>query len=402
MPDAVSVLRGEKPQWKDYFQNRFSGEGVTTDEAELHFQDFQSYYTQYGATLFADIKELFRRTLTGKAKLWLSRANISSVERLEEEFLKKFGNPKAQSIYVRSFYSPKLEEGEDIETYAFRIQEAAKALGVSDEGKIKNSFIKGLPSNLYNLVLMIRESSFGVLVSKTSEYMEYMRDTRASVDFQQGENVNVSASTKKNSGARSRSLLGEEREMGLVRQLQGLTQATRDLQGVLARQGPVGNLSDSDSESCSEEEARFGHFSSSRGRSYKRSGNVRRYEHPSPNQYRNTHRGSGHRPRSPRGNDQYPSRNRAHLGDRRNLYHKDRSYSRERTDRYSKDRSYSRERGHDRFRDKGHSHYRRDGSQLRDRNRVRQIICDRCGQPGHIARRCRAILDQDSFSQDFH
>ena len=145
-----NVLSGERPNWKDYFQFRFSGDGVSTDEAELHFQDFKLYYKKYGASLYSDIEELFRRTLTGKAKLSLSRVNLSSVDALEKEFLKKFGKPPSRSVHVKAFYHPKLEEGEDIESYAYRIETAAKALGIGQETEISNSFIKGLPTSLFN------------------------------------------------------------------------------------------------------------------------------------------------------------------------------------------------------------------------------------------------------------
>jgi hypothetical protein len=53
MPDP-SVLAGEKPNFKDYFSFKFSGEGQDASEAESHLRDFSLYCEAHKATLLSD------------------------------------------------------------------------------------------------------------------------------------------------------------------------------------------------------------------------------------------------------------------------------------------------------------------------------------------------------------
>ena len=389
MPETASVLGGERPNWKDYFSCKFTGECGDQNEAELHYRDFELYYEAHKATLLSDRLVLFRRTLAGKAKLWLDRSTFASTAKLKSEFLKKFGKVKTQAVYVRDFYHAKLNEGEDVEQYAFRIKEAANALGVSNADKVKDNFLRGLPPSLFNILVLNRKESLDSLVQLAVEHLDYISDTKGAVGFESGEGVNKTQESHK-SGAGE--LLREEWEMGLVRQIQLLEEKTQRLESLLENrhQSEVHTTHrdtfSSESEFESEEEARYGGSS----------GNKPRYRYSSGygrgNRGRFTNRQErGSRSRWERSPERHYDRYRRGRSDRDDNW-------RSKEFRGSR-RSYSREES------RGRS---QSGDQSgRDRDQYSwsgQITCLRCNRKGHIARKCRtrlSSLDRQN-PQDFH
>ena len=108
-----------------------------------------------------------------------------------------------------------MKEGEDVETCATCIQEESMVLGLTDQDKLKDNFIKGLPDTLYNLLVLSPALELNVLISK------------AGVTFKLGENGNVASGPSKD-GSGARQLLREERETSLVHQIEGFKIAVRN------------------------------------------------------------------------------------------------------------------------------------------------------------------------------
>ena len=93
---------------------------------------------------------------------------------------------------------------------------AAKALRVA---KLTDNFIKGLPDTLYNLLVLSHALELNDLISKAFNHLDYIQECTAVVTFKLGENVNI-APGPSTDGSGARKLLSEEREMGLVHQIE--------------------------------------------------------------------------------------------------------------------------------------------------------------------------------------
>jgi hypothetical protein len=409
-----SVLVGEKPFYKDYFSGTFNGEINLDGLAESHFKDFELYYAAYRATTFSDISQLFRRTISGKAKLWFDKTNFSTVETLKREFLKKFGKQKSQQHYVKNFYSSKLEEGEDINSYLYRLKEAGAALGVTDEGKIKDNFLRGLPSHLFALVAGGRDKSLADITSLADSHLEYFRESKGAVNFDTGDKVNSSEKYT------AKTLLHEELESGLVKQVRELGQELRDLKIQLNPSGTCDSYPEqgADVDSVKVAESRGRPKYRSPHKPYRRSNSPPRGVPHDRDRYpsRDRHHSRERYPSQDRypsrerypSQDRYPSRDRHHNRDR--YPSRDRYSSRDRyphdRDRYPGRDSYSSRDGYP-----GRGRYFSQGTHYRDndgpdssvdgyynRNSYpRQIRCDRCGGIGHIARRCPSQFSNQGF-----
>jgi len=425
MPEEQSVLRGEKPYYKDYFSGPFNGEVNLGGLAESHFKDFELYYNAYGATLFADISTLFRRTISGKVKLWFDQIEFDSVNTLKIEFLKKFGKSKTQQHHVKTFYNPKLEEGEDINVYVHRLKEAGLALGVTGEDKIKDSFLRGLPSHLFALVAGSRQQSLSQLSILAGTHLDFFRESKGAVGFDLGEcNISEQSSAKK--------FLQEEIEKGLVRQVTELSQELEGLKSQLSTRGGRSGESNSDDECSPNEECEGINIAEARGRTrykpqyskpYRQPHPSSRDSYPNRDRYPSRDRYSGREDRPSReyytNRARYPSRERYHP--RRSLS-RDGGRSRENFDPYpyrDSPRDFLRPSDWDRprwedtqrsyvpsgpsfgpsqgemsFRSAENFNQFRQGSYPRQ---PRQIRCDRCGGLGHIARRCTAQMSEQDF-----
>lgn len=427
MPEQ-SVLREEKPYFKDYFSGTFNGECNLDGLAESHFRDFELYYEAYGASLYSDISILFRRTISGKVKFWFDRTDFTSAQTLKSEFLKTFGKQKPQQYYVKILYNSKLGEGEDINSYIHKLKEAGAALGVTNENKIKDNFLRGLPSHLFALVAGNRDKSLTQIVELTSRHLDYFRESKGAVEFDLTDKVN---STEKTS---AKTLLQEE--SGLVRQVRELSQELRGLKSQLGTRGaseeppsdfdcpPEGGI---DNLRAAESRGRPLHRSHHQN-PYRRSDSPSRDRFPNrdrypsreryPNKTRYPSRDRYYTYRSP-SMERFPSVNRFPNRDR---YSSRETYTnRERYpsgDRYYSPGGYSRDTGRDSY-DPYSRDYPRYGSmngppfgysqgeglsndfgQSRQGSfprQPRQIRCDRCGGIGHIARRCASQI----FNQDF-
>lgn len=372
---ADSVLGGEKPYYKDYFSCKFSGEGHEASEAESHFKDFELYYQAHKATSIADQLTLFRRTVAGKAKVWFDRTSFTTIEKLKTEFLKKFGKPKSQSAFVKDFYYSRLQDGEDIDSYAGRIKEAAAGLGISAQATIKDNFLRGLPAHIFNALVLHREKTLAELTQLAAEYLNFISDSRGSVGFESREAVN-NITEQQHTGARD--VLREEREMGLLRKIE-------ELQERVDRMDRQGSRLDYQSDDSEIEDARF-----VRGRSHRGNySNDRKTRHPS----REDHSRGRH----------------SHPGRRSHFHSKSPVYARQRSPEIpygSRHRRYSRDGPRNRYsvpRDSSDDRHRsRSGDRRYDGRRSRTIICHRCGKPGHIARNCRTPLSDNVSVQDFH
>ena len=121
-----SVLAGEKPNWKKYFITHFPGSNNNVPAKEA-FKDFEFYYNQYGATVLSDIVQLFWFCVAGKARTWLDRYTTSTKEAFKKDFLKQFGNTKSLAEFSDDFCRIKLGEGEDLQSYRIRFEEACVA-----------------------------------------------------------------------------------------------------------------------------------------------------------------------------------------------------------------------------------------------------------------------------------
>lgn len=425
--ESQSVLRGEKPNFKDYFSGPFNGEFNLDGLAESHFKDFELYYAAYGATIYSDISTLFRRTIAGKVKLWFDQTGFDSVESLKTEFLKKFGKHKTQQHHVKTFYNPKLGEGEDINMYVHRLKEAGLALGVTGEEKIKDSFLRGLPSHLFALVAGSRQQPLSQLSAITSTHLDYFRESKGVVGFDLGEcNLSEKNSAKK--------LLQEEIENGLVKQVTELGQELRELRSQFSAKGDFGepHLDDECPPSGEYESIKI---AEARGRTrykpqyskpYRRPNSPSRDSYANRGRYPSRDRYAGRE--VPPGREYYTNRGRYPSREgyypRRSLS-RDRGRSLERYDPYSgrdsqRDPPRSYYRDYPRFEDSHRSYdvpsnssssfgYPRDEMPFRPAGNFdqfrqesyprqpRQIRCDRCGGLGHIARRCTAQMSEQDF-----
>lgn len=388
MPDD-SVLAGERPNFKDYFSYKFTGEGHDASEAESHLRDFSLYCEAHKATLLSDKLTLFRRTIAGKAKSWFDTASFSSESKLKSEFLKKFGKHKTQSTFVKDFYYSKLQDGEDVESFARKIKEAASGLGITKPETIKDNFLRGLPGHVFNALVLHRGEVLDKLIELATDYLEYVSESRGSVGFESKESVNnVSGQLV----AGSRDVLREEREMGLVKKIEQL-QARLDK---IDRQGSHLGYEDSSSDS---EEVNF--TRGSRRDNFRQS---RRFSSRYPSRDDEYRGRQGHPGRRPHHQSKSPSRSRFHSRDSSNdsrHYRSSHYDSRGRdsySDKYRRDDSRGRYSvSRDLSRDK-HQSRRYDGQSRRD------VVCHRCSKPGHIARFCRTNLDENTsvLTQDFH
>ena len=196
MPDpgegTDSVLSTERIHFRNFFPHAFSG--AANEDASLHYRDFEHYVKAYKASSLEDIKLLFRRTIEGPARTWFDHKTIKDAASLKLAFLKRFGTIKSDFDNWKLFSEPRFRNGDDIELYASRLQEAATEIGISDPQKIKTQFIRGLPTELKAAVYPLAKEPIDKLVETIIEIIDLGGDTR-SVSFATSANIVNMSST---------------------------------------------------------------------------------------------------------------------------------------------------------------------------------------------------------------
>jgi hypothetical protein len=126
--------------------------------------------------------ELFRRSIADDARRWFDLKTFKSIESLKEQFLRRYGSSCSLEDNLNIFSNLKFKEGEDLEAYATTLIEAAQAIGLKDEQKVKLQFFRGLPQVLQSSAVLVHDKPLDEIVSCLSKFAE-LNSTSKRVTF---------------------------------------------------------------------------------------------------------------------------------------------------------------------------------------------------------------------------
>ena len=153
----------------EYFPSKFSG-NRDLQEAEPHLLAFKDYLKALGGgqAPFAQLKELFGKTLQGKARTWLEQQHCNSFDVLKEVFVKQFGKTKSMDADRSSFLRAKLEPGEQVREFLYKLRTWASRLNYDDE-MVQYMFFEGLPSSYKQVLRPLKYQPVEELVKHAEE-----------------------------------------------------------------------------------------------------------------------------------------------------------------------------------------------------------------------------------------
>lgn len=174
---AEYVTLDAKVRLNEYFPSKFSG-NRDLQEAEPHLLAFKDYLKALGgeSAPLAQLKELFGKTLQGKARTWLEQQQPTSFDALKEAFEKQFGKTKSVDADRASFLRAKLEPTEPVREFLYKLRTWASRLNYDDE-MVQYMFYEGLPSSYKQVLRPLKYEPVEVLVKHAEELQDEERSS---------------------------------------------------------------------------------------------------------------------------------------------------------------------------------------------------------------------------------
>ena len=126
---------------------------VTKIDCKAHILKFKDYVKYQELERFEDIKDRFRLTLEGTARLWFEEETFDKFETLESAFIKKFAPFETKISVIRKYNLSKLENKQKIDEFAEELKEMAQVLKYSED-QVKNKFLLALPQECQRFITM--------------------------------------------------------------------------------------------------------------------------------------------------------------------------------------------------------------------------------------------------------
>lgn len=232
-PDHV---RERPPRRTDFLPPRFSGQRVDSDECLAHFLAFEDYLhaqeLEQNDDGIEDIVSVFKRTLSGTARLWVEGKNFPSVAELKRQFLARFSKNKTHYSHIHAFDNITYNSGDGAEIHFSKIKQAAAKLNYG-EAQIKDKFLGTLPKDCRAAVLMSSpiDTDIEQLVEKAQCYLDLQLADSRSKTSEVTFNVEETPSALNNS---------ESELQTLISGMKSLTASVETLHSTL-RDSSVGN-----------------------------------------------------------------------------------------------------------------------------------------------------------------
>ena len=141
----------------DFLPARFSGKEINDDECLAHFLAFQDYIEAHNVTTDAEnlstVINIFKRTLTGSARLWIEGKTFTNVPDLKEKFLARFSKNKSYISHVQAFNNITYIKNDSADQHLSKIERAALKLGYGNT-QIRDKFLTSLPQECRSAILM--------------------------------------------------------------------------------------------------------------------------------------------------------------------------------------------------------------------------------------------------------
>ncbi len=143
----------------DYLPTRFDGSTLDRDRCRSHFLTFEDYLVAHELDDPADAEEvhnvvqIFKRTLTGKARLWIEGKVFPNVAALRNAFLARFSPSQTEFAHSKAFDNIQYKDGDSAEEHLSKIQDIADRIGYG-EAQIRHRFLHSLPPKCRDAVIM--------------------------------------------------------------------------------------------------------------------------------------------------------------------------------------------------------------------------------------------------------
>lgn len=174
-PDGFIALN-KSVKLHEYIGTKFSGNKDKQD-AEPHMLAFDDYVQALGAVgaPYAQLLSLFKRTVQGKARMWLERHSSSNLKELKDAFLKHFGKVNSPDVDRDLFLKARLQPGVPAQEYLYELRSKASALNY-DEAMVQYKFFEGLPASYKQILRTLKHEP----VDELLKYVEELQSEEAS------------------------------------------------------------------------------------------------------------------------------------------------------------------------------------------------------------------------------
>lgn len=143
----------------DFLPTRFEGSVINRDACTAHFLLFSDYLESHKLSTpgtnaeLQNVFSMFKRTLQGKARLWVEDQEFTSITDMKRKFIARFSPSKSKFALVNDFANLSYATGDSAEVHLSKIREAARKINYGDD-QIRDKFLSTLPSQCRASVLM--------------------------------------------------------------------------------------------------------------------------------------------------------------------------------------------------------------------------------------------------------
>ena len=150
---------------------------TTSQDCQIHFIKFEDYLSHHKITEFQTIKDRFKLTLDGSARLWFERNTSTDLDALKTEFINKF-TPYASKIKtIKTFNDKTIGNQQSIDAFLNELVEMGDELNYSEE-QVKQKFLLSLPNECQRTILITKPNgTLEDFKSMAQSFMEFEKPT---------------------------------------------------------------------------------------------------------------------------------------------------------------------------------------------------------------------------------
>ena len=167
----------------DFLPTHFDGQLLDFELATAHFLSFTDYLEAHrlaeprDAAQILNVVSLFKRTLTGTARLWIEGKIFVGLQGLKNDFLARFSPTHSTFANVKLFDNLQYTVGDSAEQHLSKIRLAATRIGYGND-QVRNRFLQSLPAKCQAAVVMAapEDATADVLANHMQRYLDLSPD----------------------------------------------------------------------------------------------------------------------------------------------------------------------------------------------------------------------------------
>ena len=133
----TTTTRNATLRQTDFLPTRFSGDRLDRDNSTAHFLTFSDYLDAHDidttdSAQLPTILKTFKRTLQGKARLWIDNLKFNDYTDLRDSFIRRFSPAKSTYSHVNEFNTTTMTDGESVEAFLQRLRQTAKYINYGE------------------------------------------------------------------------------------------------------------------------------------------------------------------------------------------------------------------------------------------------------------------------------